>query len=135
MAVNVSYITKQIPKNPDYSLRIVSENMQKAMKASFTRQLISTDVWELYIADSKQYQKAVLPLLPNERHYSLSDLGEILDRRNKDVYILSYDSTHQFCLNQNIKWPLFAVIKTSWKEKYGLGFRKIQRDLEFIHIN
>ena len=135
MAVNVSYITKQIPKDPDYSLRIVSDYMQKAMKVTFTRQLISKDVWELYIADPIQYQKAVLPLLASERHYSLSHLGEILDKRYPDVYIMSSDLEHQFCINQNIKWPLFAVIKTSWKEKYGLGFRKVKRNIEFININ
>jgi len=134
MYVNVHYSTKQIPKNPNSSLRIVSENIQKALKVTFTRQLISTDVWELYIADPIQYQKAVLPLLSSERHYSLSHLGEILDRRNKDVYIMCNDSVHQFCLNQNLKWPEFAEIRTSWKERYGLGFRKVKRVVEFIVI-
>jgi hypothetical protein len=134
MYVNVNYITKQIPRNPNSSLRIVSENMQKTLKVTFTRQLISKDVWELYIADPIQYRKAVLPILPSERHYSLCYLGEILDRRNKDVYIMCNDSVHQFYLNQNLKWPLFAEIRTGWKEKYGLGFRKVKREVEFMII-
>ena len=134
MAVNVSYITKQIPKNPNYSLRIVSDYMQKALKVTFIRQLISKDVWELYIADPIQYRKAVLPFLCSERHYSLCHLGKILDKRNPDVYIMSSDFVGQFCLNQNLKWPTFAEIKTSWKERYGLGFRKVKRDIEFIII-
>jgi hypothetical protein len=134
MYVNINFINKHNPSVTDTNLMIVSKNIQKAMKVKISIKLILKDVWELYIVDSIKYNKAVIPLLPVDRHYSLRSIGEFLDRQNKDIYIQSTDSIHQFYLNPNLKWPPFEIIKSSWKKQYGLGFRKVHKNLEFINI-
>ena len=134
MYVNINFINKQNPGLPNTDLIIVSKNIQKAMKVKISKKMIRKDVWELYVADSIKYNKTVLPLLSADRHYSLRRIGEFLDRQNKEICIQSKDSIHQFYLNPNLKWAPFEILKKSWKKQYGLGFRKIHKDLEFINI-
>jgi len=134
MYVNINFLNKHNPSVTDTNLMIVSKNIQKAMKVKISSKLILKDVWELYIVDSIKYNKVVLPLLPVDIHFSLRRIGEFLDRQNKEIYIQSTDSIHQFYLNPNLKWAPFEVLKTSWKKQYGLGFRKIHKELEFINI-
>jgi len=132
--VTLHYLKLGVPEKPDASLRIVSENIRKAMKIRMNQQMVKTDVWELYVCDSIRYRKAVLPLLPSEQHYSLRLIGKFLDGQDKNRYILSNDTVHQLCMNPNLKWPPFDQIRNSWAKKYGVGFRKVQRELEFIDI-
>ena len=132
--VNINYINKHNSSVTDTNLIILSRNIQKTLKMKFTGKLIRKDIWELYVADSIKYNKAVLPFLSDERHFSLRRIGELLDHRNKDIYIMSNDSIRQFYLNPNSKCAPFEDLKKSWKNQYGLGFRKIHKELEFINI-
>jgi hypothetical protein len=133
MYVNINYLNKNYAKNHTNSLWIVSEYIQKAMKLHISRQMIKKDVWELYICDSTRYRKAAIPMLSTETHYDLRQIGKILDSQNKENYIVSKDSIHQFCLNRNKEISFDEIVKT-WDKKYGLGFRKVQQELEFIKI-
>jgi membrane protease YdiL (CAAX protease family) len=134
MFVTIHYLKKGVHENTAASLKMVSYNIRKAMKARLKRQMVQKEVWELYVCDSIMYRKAVLPFLPNEKHCSLRSIGKFLDSQNKDCYILSNDTVHQFCLNLNLKRPSFEGIRNSWAKKYGLGFRKVQWKLEFINF-
>ena len=134
MYVNINFLNKHNSGKPDSNLMIVSKNIQKAMKVKISKKIIRKDVWELYVADSIKYCKAVLPLITLDRQYSLRHIGKILDRQNKEIYIQSKDSIHHFYLNPNQKCPPFDDLKRSWKKKYGLDFRKVHKDVEFINI-
>jgi hypothetical protein len=131
--VNINFINNHKQTSTKPNRAIVSEQLQKAFKVKFKKQLIKKEVLELYIADSLKYKKAISALSSKESCYSFKQVSRHLDSQYSNHYFVSNDSIHLFTLEINTQIA-FEELKTNWKNQYGLEFRKEQRELEFIDV-
>jgi hypothetical protein len=131
--VNINFINNRKQTSTKTNRIIVLEQLQKALKVKFEKQMIKKEVLELYIADSLKYKNAISELSSKESCHSFKQVSRHLDSQYSNHYFVSNDSIHLFSLNINTQIT-FEELKKNWKNQYGLEFRKEQRELEFINI-
>jgi hypothetical protein len=131
--VNINFINNSKQTSTKVNRIIVSEQLQKMLKVKFEKQMVKKEVLELYIADSIKYKNALSELSSTKSIYSFKQICHHLDCQYNDNYFACNDSIHLLNINFDSKIT-FNELRESWKKQYGLGFRKKQRELEFINI-
>ena len=118
----------------DSSRNVLLSHLQKAFGLKVEKKKIPKEAWELYIADSSKLQIDTTKGTLFDVDDNLKSIGAHLDRKYPYKYVFSSDTLHHVTL----KIPTYVRFENlpSYLEKnYGLGLRKVNKDIEFINID
>jgi membrane protease YdiL (CAAX protease family) len=114
--------------------QILLDHLQKAFNIAIEKKVIKLGAWELYVMDSLKFQRSSSKGEYMEANGNLKKLAKYLDRTYKKEYIFSPDTIHQasIIIPSDTK---FDQLPEYLKSEYGLGLRRVTKELEFISIS
>lgn len=118
----------------DTSRNMLLNHLQKAFGLKIERKKMTKVAWELYVADSSKIQTDTTKDELFEVDGNLKSIGAHLDRKYQYKYVFSTDTLH----HTKLKVPAsvrFENLPTYLKDNYGLGLRKVTREIEFINVD
>lgn len=118
----------------DSSRNVVLSHLQKAFGLKIERKKLNKEAWELYISDSTKLQADTTQNELLEVNGSLKYLGACLDRKYDNKFIFSTDTVHHTMMNIPT-YVRFKDLPAYLENKYGLGLRRVDKEIEFINID
>lgn len=120
--------------NTDSSRTVLLSHLQKAFGLKINRKMVNKEAWELYVADSSKMLSNASKDTLFEANGNLRSLGAYLDRKYEYRFVFSTDTVH----HTTLKVPAFIKfgnLPAYLKKEYGLGLRKVNKDIEFINVD
>ncbi|MGE5316809.1 MAG: hypothetical protein ACM3ME_02350, partial [Chloroflexota bacterium] len=117
----------------DSSRNMLLSHLQKAFGLKIERKMMKKEAWEVYIADSSKIQTDTIKNDQFNFDGNLRSLGGYLDRKYQNKYVFSTDTMH----HTKLKIPVslrFDNLPAYLEKEYGLGLRKVNKNIEFINI-
>ncbi|MEI7830514.1 MAG: CPBP family intramembrane glutamic endopeptidase [Prolixibacteraceae bacterium] len=117
----------------DSARKIVIDHIEKALSLKIKRQFKMKEVLEPYVSDTLTKKGTMADSTNTKMNMSLRQLSRSLDYKYNTIFIASNDSNrlYQFEINRKLTFP---EMEENLLNNYGLKFRKIQKELEFIKV-
>ncbi|WP_293052911.1 CPBP family intramembrane glutamic endopeptidase [Paludibacter sp.] len=133
MPIDIDFYMKHKQQNADLARKLLLQEIQRALKISITHLKKNVNVQEAYISDPVRYNKA--KMLADECNlFTLNQICRLMDNRHSQYFITSSDTIHKiaFCPNST---ESFANLKKRLYDEYGISFRNVNKNLEFLIID
>lgn len=118
----------------DSSRNMLLSHLQKAFGLRVEKKKIQKEAWELYVADSSKLQTDTTKENQFDVDGNLRSIGAHIDRNYNYKYVFSSDTLHHVTLKIPT-YVRFENLPSYLEEHYGLGLRKVNKDIEFINID
>lgn len=112
---------------------LLSVHLQKALGLKIEKRIVPKDAWEVYLIDESKIHKDTSMNELVQVRGNLKSIAIYFDRIYKDEYIFSKDETNQSALIIPINVN-FESLPEYLEKEYGIGLRKVKKDIEFINI-
>lgn len=118
----------------DSSRNMLLSHLQKAFGLKVEKKKIQKEAWELYVADNSKLQTDTTKDNQFDIDGNLRSVGAHIDRTYNYKYVFSSDTLHHVTLKIPT-YVRFENLPSYLEENYGLGLRKVNKDIEFINID
>jgi CAAX amino terminal protease family. len=133
MPIDIDFYMKHKQQNTYLSPKLLVREIQRALKISITRRKKNVNVLEAYISDPVRYNKAKT----SDCNSNLSTLKQTchwIDMMYSEQFITSSDTIHKLAFSTN-STESFANLKKRLYDEYGISFRNVNKELEFLMID
>lgn len=132
MPIDIDFYMKRKQQNTDLSRKLLLQEMQRALKISITHRKKNVSVQEAYIGDPVRYNKGKLTCGDCQAS-TLRRTCRLIDVLYPEQFIISSDTIHKLAFNIKTS-ESFADLKKRLYDEYGISFRTVSKDIEFLII-
>ncbi|MBC8003972.1 MAG: CPBP family intramembrane metalloprotease [Verrucomicrobia bacterium] len=119
--------------NTDSIRYLLTVHLQKALGLKIEKRIIQKDAWEVYVIDKAKIHKDTSNKELMQVNGSLMSIARYLDRIHSKEFIFSSDEINQSSIIMPIN-ANFEMLHEYLEKEYGIGLRKVKKDIEFITI-
>lgn len=119
--------------NSDSIRGLLEVHLQKALGLKIEKRIVPTDAWEVYVIDESKIHKDTSMKELVQVKGDLMAIAMYLDRNYVDEFIFSLDKIHRSALIMPVNVN-FETLPEYLEKEYGIGLRRVKKDIEFISI-
>lgn len=134
MYIDINFSSGAITHSTDTAKRIVIDHLQKAFSLKFKKQLKTKEVLVLFVSDSIKNRMTFPSDTSSNRKLCLKQIGRSLDYIYNDLFIAGSDTSHIYSIDLN-RMLSFPDMQQYLLKNFGIKFRKMTKELEFIRVD
>lgn len=120
-------------RNTDAIRSLLAVHLQKALGLKIEKRIVQKDAWEVYVINKAKIHKDTSNNELVQVNGSLISIARYLDRIHTNEFIFSSDEINQSSIIMPIN-ANFELLPEYLEKEYGIGLRKVKKDIEFITI-
>jgi membrane protease YdiL (CAAX protease family) len=132
MPIDIDFYMKHKQQNTDLARKLLLQEIQRALKISITHRKKNVNALEAYISDSVRYNKGK-PSSTDCYASTLRRTCHLIDVLYPEQFITSSDTIHKIAFSKKTT-ESFADLKKRLYDEYGISFRNVNKELEFLII-